>query len=379
LNQQTAPERTATLLERFALPPAEIEARSQALVEANLSDVFADASERAVATRVVYAAGDLALASSIRISAGAVAAGIAALQGGAPILADVRMVLTGINAERASQLGCRLHCAIDDPFVMQRARASGLPRAAEAIRLLAPLIDGAVVAIGNAPTALLSLLDLVDAGGPRPALVIGMPVGFVAAAESKQELLLRDLNSCAIAGTRGGSPLAAATVNALLRLAAPQQPRPDESKTAVLFLGHGSRAEGAAAAMAAAVERVRQRSRFAILEACFLELAQPDLPEALRGCVERGASRVVIVPYFLHRGMHIRRDVPNLLRQELEKYPGLKVSLGTPIGLHADLAAVMVAGAEETAQMPDFRELPACTGACARGDPRQACCEIWRV
>ena len=365
------------LLRRYALPPNEIETRSQAIVEEALLSRFRDASERAVATRILYAAGDLKLAAAIRISPGAVTAGVAALQQGASIFTDVRMVLAGIDRSRAGRLGCRLDCRIDDPGVAECARASGLPRAAEAIRSLAPELDGSVVVIGNAPTALLSLLDQIDASGIRPALVIGMPVGFVAAAESKQELMNRNVPYITLAGRRGGSPLAAAAPNALLRLAAPE-PAPDaQEPTAVLFLGHGSRANGAAEAMAAAVGRVRARGSFVSVESCFLELAAPDLPSALRACAERGARRVAIVPYFLHRGMHIRRDIPNLLRHELGKYPGLRVSLGVPIGLHADLAEVMLAGAHETARMPDIRELPPCSGACATGEVREACCEIW--
>lgn len=376
MNQDSAAA-PSSLLRRYALAPAEIERRSQAIVEEALRDQFPDVDERAVATRIVYAAGDLELGGAIRISRGAVAAGVEALRSGAAILTDVRMVLAGVDRGRASLLGCRLDCRIDDAGVAERARASGLPRAAAAMRSLAPVLDGSVVAIGNAPTALLSLLDLIDSGA-RPALVIGMPVGFVAAAESKQELIERDIAYVTIVGRRGGSPLAAAAVNACLRLAAPAAKSEPEAQTAVLFLGHGSRAQGAAEAMAAAVERVRVRGRFAIVEPCFLELAAPDLPEALQRCVERGATRVAIVPYFLHRGMHIRRDIPNLLHRELEKYPGVQVSLGTPIGLHADLADVMLAGAMETAAMPDIRELPRCNGDCAAGGPRGACCEVWQ-
>ena len=104
------------------------------------------------------------------------------------------------------------------PEVAARAQLEGTTRSVAAIRELAPHISGAVVAVGNAPTALLALLDLVDAGAVAPALVIGMPVGFVACAESKDELVRRDLPYISILGRRGGSSAAAATVNALLEL-----------------------------------------------------------------------------------------------------------------------------------------------------------------
>jgi precorrin-8X/cobalt-precorrin-8 methylmutase len=208
-----------TLVERYALPPAEIERRSLAYVDVALRDRFGDAGERLVAGRICYAAGDLALAEAICFSPGAVAAGVAALSACAALFVDVRMVAAGLDRARQAALGGDLLCAIDAPEALSRARASGLPRAVEAVRLLAPQLDGAVCVIGNAPTALLALLDLCDAGIVQPALVIGMPVGFVAAAESKDELMARGLPFVTIAGTRGGSPLAAAATNALLRLA----------------------------------------------------------------------------------------------------------------------------------------------------------------
>src|SRR5579883_900708 len=199
-----------TLVDRYVLPPAEIERRSLAHVEQALRGRFADEAERLVAGRICYAAGDLSLADSVCFSSGAVAAGVAALRAGAPIVVDVRMVAAGLDRTRLVALGCELLCAIDAPEAAERARTSGLPRAVEAVRLLAPRLDGAVCAIGNAPTALLALLDLCDAGAVQPALIIGMPVGFVAAAESKEELLTRSVPFVTLRGTRGGSPLAAA-------------------------------------------------------------------------------------------------------------------------------------------------------------------------
>jgi precorrin-8X/cobalt-precorrin-8 methylmutase len=347
-----------SLVQRYALAPEAIESRSLALVDAALGDRFTDSSERAVAARVLYAAGDLHLAEVLRFAPGAVAAGVTALGHGASVVVDVRMVLAGIDRARADSLGCALDCAIEDPGVIERARAAGVARAVEAMRSLSSRMNGGVVVIGNAPTALLSLLDLCDAGEAQPALVVGMPVGFVAAAEAKDELMKRDIPYLTIAGNRGGSPLAAAALNALLRLAVPVATPQDRSATAILFAGHGSRAPGAAEAMLAAVEHVRSRSIFPIVETGYLEMTQPDLPAALKACVDQGAKRVLVVPYFLHHGMHIRRDIPGILRREAENYEGLSISMGRPIGLHADLANVMIAGALETEGLPDLREEP---------------------
>lgn len=105
------------------------------------------------------------------------------------------------------------------------------------------------------------------------------------------------------------------------------------------------------------MERVRQRGIFGIVEIGFLELCQPDIPEGLRRCVEQGAKQVIVVPYFLHQGVHIRRDIPALLRQEADRYPGLRVTLAPPIGLHADLADVMLSGGLDAEPLPDIREI----------------------
>jgi precorrin-8X/cobalt-precorrin-8 methylmutase len=360
-----------SLVDQYALAPEAIEARSLAIVNDALGDRFSSSDERRVAARIIYAAADLGLIDALKFSPGAVAAGINALNGGASIVSDVRMVLAGADRTRADALGCALHCGIDDPGVIERARNSGLPRAVEAMRKLAADMENAVVVIGNAPTALLSLLDLCDNGQAAPALIIGMPVGLVAAEEAKRELMTREIPFLTVAGPRGGSPLAAAALNAMLRMAAPEARPPDRSRTAVLFAGHGSRAPGAAEAMLAGVENVRRRGLYPIVETGYLEMTQPDLPAALRSCVDQGATRVLVVPYFLHHGMHIRRDIPAVLRREAAQYPGLSISMGRPIGLHADLANVMVAGALEAEALPDLREEPqleAALAAAAGGD-----------
>ncbi|MHB8576354.1 MAG: precorrin-8X methylmutase [Dehalococcoidia bacterium] len=208
-----------SLVERFALPPAEIERRSLVLATAALEGQYADEDERRVAGRILYAAGDLALAGAIRIGPGAVTSGIAALRMGCTVIADVRMVVAGLDRARLDTLHCPLLCAIDSARAAYRAGVSGLPRAVEAMRELESSLAGAAVVIGNAPTALLALLDLIDAGAEPPALIVGIPVGFVAATEAKQALLERSVPYITVAGSRGGSPLAAAALNALARLA----------------------------------------------------------------------------------------------------------------------------------------------------------------
>ncbi|MPZ15779.1 MAG: hypothetical protein GEU73_15380 [Chloroflexi bacterium] len=219
-------ERT-TLVQRYALPPAEIEARSLRLADEAMDGtvVWPDA-ERVIAQRIVYAAGDPGIAPLIRFHPRAVASGIAALGARCALVVDVRMVEVAINRRLLSRLGCPLHCAIDG-----LAPADGLlPRAALAMRAMAGQLDGAIVVVGNSPTALLAVLDLVDEGRAHPALIIGAPVGFTAAAQAKAELAAREVPFVTVTGTRGGSAVSAAATNALLALAVSQDapPRPRE-------------------------------------------------------------------------------------------------------------------------------------------------------
>lgn len=219
-------ERSLTLVERYVLPPDEIERLSLRRVAAALGPAHQwPAPEREVIHRMVYAAGDPTIATLIRVHSDAVTAGLRALRAGHPIVVDVRMVEVALNHALTARLRCPIHCVIDAPAIAEEARARGLPRAAVAMRALVHEANDGVVVIGNAPTALLSLLDLVDAGAVRPALIIGTPVGFVAAAESKIELATRTVPFITIEGTRGGSALAAAAANALLRMAVAESER----------------------------------------------------------------------------------------------------------------------------------------------------------
>jgi precorrin-8X/cobalt-precorrin-8 methylmutase len=140
-----------------------------------------------------------------------------ALRAGAPILCDAAMVASGVTAARLPA-GNDVVCTLRDPRVPDLARQRGTTRSAAALELWGERLDGAVVAIGNAPTALFHLLDMIDAGSPRPAAVLGIPVGFIGAAESKDELAARtDLEFLVVRGRRGGSAITAAAVNALAR------------------------------------------------------------------------------------------------------------------------------------------------------------------
>ena len=194
---------------------AEIYRRSFAIIrrEADLSR-FIDQEER-VAVRIIHACGMVEVAADIAFSAGAVGAGTAALEAGAPVLCDSKMVSNGVTRGRLPRDNDVI-CTLDAPGVPELASRLETTRTAAAMELWRNRLGGAVVAIGNAPTALFRLLELLDEGLPSPACIIGMPVGFVGAAESK-EALINDgrVPFLCVRGRKGGSAMTAATVNAL--------------------------------------------------------------------------------------------------------------------------------------------------------------------
>ena len=193
---------------------AEIYRQSFATIraEADLSGLPEGLSR--VVVRMIHACGMTDLVRDIGYSPGVYDAAYAALQAGAPILCDANMVASGVTRARLPKDN-EVLCTLRDPSVPALAARLGTTRSAAAVELWRPHLEGAVVAIGNAPTALFHLLDLVAAGGPRPAAVVGIPVGFIGAAESKQALADSDLEHLVVHGRRGGSAIAAAALNAL--------------------------------------------------------------------------------------------------------------------------------------------------------------------
>lgn len=196
--------------------PQEITRRSFEIVAAEADLTRFDAAERGVATRLIHSCGMVEIAPDLRFAPGAVAAGRAALAAGAPILVDARMVEAGITRARLPA-GNRVICTLDDKRVPAMAAEAKLTRSAVAVDLWVPHLAGAVVVIGNAPTALFRLLELLDEGAPKPAAILGFPVGFVGAAESKAALAATSLPYLTLLGRRGGSAIASAAVNALAR------------------------------------------------------------------------------------------------------------------------------------------------------------------
>ena len=192
-----------------------IYAQSFAIIRAEIDLTGLSDAEARLAVRIVHAAGDTSVAQALRFSPGFTDAARAALRAGAPILCDANMVAHGITRTRLAA-GNEVICTLADPATPALAKAIGNTRSAAALDLWGERMGGAVVAIGNAPTALFHLLELLDAGAPHPAAIIGLPVGFVGAAESKDALWADQRVPCVVLpGRRGGSAMAVAAVNAL--------------------------------------------------------------------------------------------------------------------------------------------------------------------
>ncbi len=200
--------------------PEEITARSFALIGEALREAAFDPGEFRIVQRVIHATADFDYAETLRFHPRAVEAGIAALQTGRTVVTDVRMVEVGIDADALRTLGGRVCCCIGDADVRARARGQASTRAAVAMRKAASDAPDALFVIGSAPTALEELLRVMRARGAHPALVIGVPVGFVGAAEAKEELTkVERVPWIAARGYKGGSAVAVAIVNALLVMA----------------------------------------------------------------------------------------------------------------------------------------------------------------
>ena len=205
--------------------PADIERTSLAIIteELNRMGLVFPENTAPVVKRVIHTTADFDYARNLHFTPGAVAAGIAALRSGTPIVTDTTMALAGISKPGLAKLGTTALCYVADPEVAAAAKQQGTTRAVAAVHKAAAAYPGAILAVGNAPTALLTIADQIEAG-LRPALVIGVPVGFVNVVESKERLFAvcqeRGVPAIVAMGRKGGSTVAAAICNALVYSAA---------------------------------------------------------------------------------------------------------------------------------------------------------------
>jgi precorrin-8X/cobalt-precorrin-8 methylmutase len=205
------------------IPPQEIEARSFSIIESEFQDRTGitiqslNPLEFPIIRRVIHATGDFSFAETLVFLNDAVPAGIETILQGRDIFIDVSMGASGINKTILGSFGGQVICNINEETVARKARAAGRTRSETALRLIGDKQPG-IIAVGNAPTALIAAMELIEKGELQPALVIGVPVGFVNAEESKELLVRRSYPSITNRGRKGGSPVAVAIINALLKL-----------------------------------------------------------------------------------------------------------------------------------------------------------------
>jgi precorrin-8X/cobalt-precorrin-8 methylmutase len=208
-------------MDSLNMKPEEIEEESFRIIDVEAGDHGWPRSEWQVVRRAIHTSADFEYAQSMVLSEEVIEKAVAALQSGVGIVTDTNMALSGISKPRLTTLGCSVSCHVADPDVAKQAHAEGVTRSIAAMRKAVANPDNRIFVIGNAPTALFELLRLIETGAVEPALIIGLPVGFVGAEESKNALAsgTHDIPFITNIGRKGGSNVAAAVVNALAILA----------------------------------------------------------------------------------------------------------------------------------------------------------------
>ena len=201
----------------FIKDPMAIEDRSMEIIAPHLEGLSLTDEEKIICSRIVHASGDVGYAPIVRIHPDLITVAKMAIPAGRNIFTDVEMVRRGINIRTFRKFGGEIFCKISDVDTRELAKREGITRSMAAMRIFGKRLDGQIIAIGNAPTALFEVLRLVREENIRPAIIIGVPVGFVGAAEAKSQLIAqREIPYVTVVGTKGGSSIAVATVNALL-------------------------------------------------------------------------------------------------------------------------------------------------------------------
>ena len=228
------------------------------------------------------------------------------------------------------------------------------------------MLEGSIVVIGNAPTALPEISRLVIEEGLRPALVIGVPVGFVHVEESKEELMELGVPFITLTGRRGGSPIAVSIVHALCSLASlPKEvsleysakKAPMKSFDAIIILGHGSRVPDAGRSMEVIAEELRRKNRCGTVKTAYMSRLGPHFDEVLEACVNAGAQSILLLPYFLNEGMHIKVDIPSMMKVAVNRYPQIKLVFSRNLGFDSLLLRLVEKRIEESQLLPEVTQL----------------------
>jgi cobalt/nickel transport system ATP-binding protein/precorrin-8X/cobalt-precorrin-8 methylmutase len=351
-----------------------IEQASFATIDRELDAGTYSADEWEIVRRLVHSTADLSLSGLVHFSPDAISSACEALASSRPVVVDSNMIRAGLSLARLrtaapSYEDASIRCGVADAEVADAARRAGLPRALFAIRQARSVLDGAIVLFGNSPVGLLELNRMILEEDLRPALVVGMPVGFVHVTESKEELVTLPVPWIVVAGRRGGSPLAVATLHALCGMAARRRARKKDAaapthdvavpigEEAIILLGHGSRVPQAGDSMHFAAAKLKSRHGHTRVEVCFMSRLGPHFPETFERCVQEGARRVIVIPYFLHGGLHIQLDIPEMLQECAAAHPDVRVVLGDRLGYDDLLVDVLERRILTARSLSDVRAL----------------------
>jgi precorrin isomerase len=340
-----------------------IEAMSFETIDAKAPAHTFSEAEWSIVRRMIHTTGDFAIMDAVKFSPTAIESGIAALRNGAMIYVDSNMIRAGLSQMRL-RTACgqyepnKIICPIADSDVAAEAKALNLPRSVMAIRKSKALLNGAICVFGNAPTALLELSRMMIEEGIRPALVIGAPVGFVHVQESKNELKQLDVPYIIVDGTRGGSPLAVSMIHALCGLT--KQPGCEsvaspEEFDAIILIGHGSRVPGAAQSMERIAQALQASGRYPQVTTCNMSLMRPHFEETFKRVVTQGAKTILVLPYFLNEGVHIKLDIPLMMQDIGKHYPSIRLVMGMPLGFDRLLVDLVAKRISECTELPDVR------------------------
>jgi precorrin isomerase len=326
-----------------------------------------------VVRRVIHTTGDFSVMESVHFSPDAIEKGIKALKAKKALYVDSNMIRAGLSLVRlrgaCDNYGSGdIHCHVADEDVAAEAARLKLPRSVAAVRKARNIIDGAIVVFGNAPAALLELNRMMIEEGVRPALIIAAPVGFVHVEESKTELMSVDVPQIVLSGRRGGSPIGVSIVHALCSLAVPEgsetassEPGEDSAGNnrfdAVILLGHGSRVPGADRSMLRVAEALRKDGYYKHVETCNMSRLGPHFEEVFDRCVAMGARRVLLLPYFLNEGLHMKLDIPSKMKKAVERYPDVTLVMGRNLGFDPFLVRLVEKRIVESGTNADIRDM----------------------
>lgn len=360
----------------------DIEKMSFETIDREASDHGFTPDEWEIVRRMIHTTGDVSIRKNVRFSSDAVDSGIAALSAGRPIYVDANMSKSGISIPRlrgafASYDLKDIHCFVADADVERDAAVLSLPRSVAAVRKAKHFLEeGGIAVFGNAPTGLLELNRMIIEEGVKPALVIGVPVGFVNVEESKEELKDLEIPHIVLEGRRGGSPVAVAVIHALCTLAvgrrgkegAEVQRHPGDGINCgteerrgvfdtVILLGHGSRVPGADESMIRVADVLRARGRFSRVETCNMSRLGPHFEEVFGKCVQEGSRNVLLLPYFLNQGLHMKLDIPEKMQEAVQDHPDVRLVFGKNLGYDELLVDLVEKRIEESSALEDVREI----------------------